>query len=170
MQIWANFTHFAHIVLIFHRFVPIIYSGTALSVVINTLKYIINWLNILGVIGKNRFRFSDNSGHKYSPSCENGTLPRRCLSMTGDRSDLHWPDEIRVEWEVRVSRFQTTTTAQSDVDQWLTLIRWWCIFNHASITIGRFYNLCIYILMLMRACYAENLLFKVKKHVFSFSI
>ena len=53
---YANFGHFAHILLIFQHFLPIILPGTLLSVAISSLKYLIYWLNILGVINKNRFR------------------------------------------------------------------------------------------------------------------
>ena len=57
---FLNFSSFfSHILLIFYQFLTIFLSCTSLSGMINFLKYPINWLNILGVIGKNRFRFSD---------------------------------------------------------------------------------------------------------------
>ena len=65
---FLNFSSFfANILLIFYQFLPILLSCTSLSGMINSLKYPINWLNILGVIGKNRFRFSDINTYVCRP-------------------------------------------------------------------------------------------------------
>ena len=65
---FLNFSSFfSHILLIFYQFLTIFLSCTSLSGMINFLKYPINWLNILGVIGKNRFRFSDINTYVCRP-------------------------------------------------------------------------------------------------------